>query len=771
VGVGNDGLIDGILAVSTISGSVLQANFGLDQLPNSLDASASYLNPGGTSTVTVPFTMFTGSDPEDGQYLPLTNKTIRITSMATNGTLYYNGIPVIMNQVIPSYNPALLSVDPNDGGVVVMFNYAFIDAAGEQDPTPALVTLYFYVCPEIVNQPLGGYICQGSTYTMSLSMNEGNTPVTYQWQISAINCQTGFIDIQGATNTNYTTLPLNATRYYRCLISSSNQLCSPFQSSCVTVTVNPAGQVNQPANQALCNGSATSVIFGTSNTGGTTTYAWTNSTTAIGLGASGSGNISFTAANTGTTPLVAIIVVTPTYTNGGINCTGPAKTFTITVNPTPHLVTHPQSSCSPNKIDLTAPDVTSGSTPGLVFTYWTNAAATISYPTPTMAMTGTYYIKGTVPGTGCYAIAAVSATINPLPTSFTTTGSGSYCAGGPGIEVIMSGSQLGVVYTMWNGCCNPLQINVAGTGGPISFGYQKLPGFYSILAENTATGCINWMYNCTYVSVDQPVPVSVSITPSANPVPSGSPVTYTAAPVNGGPAPFYQWKVNGANVGMNLPSYTYIPDNQDVVSCVLTSSLSCVTGNPAASNIIVNGVPGNSNVTGVVLAREVKCYSASQTLTIAGGGTTFVVENGGSATMIAGQKILYLPGTTVQAGGYMHGYISINNQYCMLQAPALPTVATMATGEEEPSMTSQESSFIIYPNPTNGNFTLEQKHGKIYDKVQVEIYGMRGERLLSGEMTGELKHEFWSSDLPHGLYFVKVVAGGYVETFKLVKTE
>ena len=61
--------------------------------------------------------------------------------------------------------------------------------------------------------------------------------------------------------------------------------------------------------------SDTAVAFGTPNTGGTTTYTWTNDDTSIGLAASGTGDIaSFTATNTGTAPVVATIVVTPHFT-------------------------------------------------------------------------------------------------------------------------------------------------------------------------------------------------------------------------------------------------------------------------------------------------------------------------------------------------------------------------------------------------------------------------------------------------------------------------
>ena len=55
----------------------------------------------------------------------------------------------------------------------------------------------------------------------------------------------------------------------------------------------------------------------------------------IGLAATGNGNIpSFVATNPSTAPVVATIVVTPHFSNGGKTCDGPTKTFTITVNPT-----------------------------------------------------------------------------------------------------------------------------------------------------------------------------------------------------------------------------------------------------------------------------------------------------------------------------------------------------------------------------------------------------------------------------------------------------
>ncbi|MFZ4521501.1 MAG: LamG-like jellyroll fold domain-containing protein [Bacteroidales bacterium] len=83
-----------------------------------------------------------------------------------------------------------------------------------------------------------------------------------------------------------------------------------------------------------------------------------------------------------------------------------------------------------------------------------------------------------------------------------------------------------------------------------------------------------------------PAPVSITITASANNVCSGSLVTFTAAPVNGGTAPQYQWKVNGINSGTNNPVFIHSPANNDAVTCILTSNAPGATGNPATSNVI-----------------------------------------------------------------------------------------------------------------------------------------------------------------------------------------
>jgi hypothetical protein len=175
-------------------------------------------------------------------------------------------------------------------------------------------------------------------------------------------------------------------------------------------------------------------------------------------------------------------------------------------------------------------------------------------------------------------------------------------------------------------------------------------------------------------------------------------------------------------------------------------------------------VPENLGVSGVVGNGVTNCYNASNTITVPDAGT-FTVEAGGSATFIAGQKVSFMPGASVLEAGYMHAYISTS--YC---SPAdAPFVAT-GTNEEVITTGLEHIYFSLFPNPTTGNFTLVQKGDRAVGNVKVEIFSMRGERVLTAQMVGEKQHEFVTSSLPTGLYFVKVVADDYTETIKLIKT-
>src|ERR1700743_1414356 len=77
----------------------------------------------------------------------------------------------------------------------------------------------------------------------------------------------------------------------------------------ITILFSLLTEANAQPNQTVANGASTTAV---NFTGAGCAFNWTNSNPAIGLPASGTGNIpSFTAINTGSTPITATISVNP----------------------------------------------------------------------------------------------------------------------------------------------------------------------------------------------------------------------------------------------------------------------------------------------------------------------------------------------------------------------------------------------------------------------------------------------------------------------------
>jgi len=90
-------------------------------------------------------------------------------------------------------------------------------------------------------------------------------------------------------------------------------------------------------------------------------------------------------------------------------------------------VTNPAAVCYPEKVDLTAKAITSGSDLGLLYSYFTDSEATKPLTAPeAVAVSGTYYIKGTN-SNSCETIVPVIVKVNSLPTAAISYPIQSYC--------------------------------------------------------------------------------------------------------------------------------------------------------------------------------------------------------------------------------------------------------------------------------------------------------------------------------------------------------
>jgi gliding motility-associated-like protein len=81
---------------------------------------------------------------------------------------------------------------------------------------------------------------------------------------------------------------------------------------------------------------------------------------------------------------------------------------------------------------------------------------------------------------------------------------------------------------------------------------------------------------------------SVTATASQLEVCSGTPVTFTASPVNGGVTPVYTWLVNGVPTGGSGPVFTSAGlVGGDTVQVVMQSSETCVSNNPDTADVTI----------------------------------------------------------------------------------------------------------------------------------------------------------------------------------------
>lgn len=281
---------------------------------------------------------------------------------------------------IPSFTAVNTTTIPQIASITVTPTYtnAGVSCAG----TPKTFTITVNPSPQ-VNQPTTAQvICNGGWYSYNFtSVNTGGA-TTYSWTNSntAIGLTaatgTGLMPSFKAVNTGL--VPTDTTIEVTPTYTYGGKSCTGLPTS-FTITVNPSADVVKPTNQVVCNGGSTAAVTLSSlNANGVTTYLWTNTNTSIGLPISGTGPVipSFTAVNKGNAPIMATIVVTPTYTYLGVDCTGPSKTFTITVNPSAELnEPTPQFVC--NGTGTTQVNFTSNNVGGTTTYSWTNNNTTI----------------------------------------------------------------------------------------------------------------------------------------------------------------------------------------------------------------------------------------------------------------------------------------------------------------------------------------------------------------------------------------------------------
>jgi len=593
----------------------------------------------------------------------------------------------------------------------------------------ATVTFTITVNPSgRVNQPSNQVVCKNAqTSQVVFSTTNTGGVTSYSWTNSNPSiglAASGTGNIASFMAMNSGTEPATATISVTAIFTNGQTSC-PGETRVFTITVNPSAQMIQPIDQVVCNGSITSVNFMSLNTGGVTTYSWTCSDPSIGLPSSGTGNIpAFTAHNFGVIPVVAIISVTPVFTGNSVSCQGNTKTFSITVNPTPSVnAVSDQELCAGT---ATTPINFTGNIPGTVFT-WTNSLPVIGLPasgsgnipsftTINQSADTLTAVVQVVPvftnqGLGCNGQPTdFTITVNPtLPVSVSISASNT---------AVCQGTQVLFLATPVNGGQTPLYDWIVNgvpyfTADPYNdLLYTPTNGDIVECILHSSLTCVSGnpaTSNAIPVTVYSKMPVSVTIDASSNPSCSGTPVTFTATPENGGQSPVFNWFVNGIPAGLNNPVYSYIPAEGDVVFCILTSSDTCITGNPDTSNHIImhlNALPIPA-ISGPVVACEgftgnvyaTQPGMSNYTWTVSAGG---IITSGGSPADNSVTITWSTPGAHQVAVNYTdpNGCTASSPAgFEVTVNPALPVSVQIAASSDS---VCQGSSVTFITTPVNG---------------------------------------------------------------------
>jgi uncharacterized protein (TIGR02145 family) len=432
-------------------------------------------------------------------------------------------------------------------------------------------------------------VCLGQTVTF----NAGTCPgCTYQW----INLGTG---LPVGNSQTFTT---GQAGIYKAIVTNTNNCQASDTVQLFTTT--PPVETNNPLSESICSGSSTNILLTASIPNATFSWTATGSSGFVSGFSGGTGNtINQVLTNTNTVNETVTYVITPAIGN----CAGSPVSYLVTVIPqSPVNITISSSGnniCAGTSVTFTATPTNGGSAPSYQWKVnGTNVGSNL--PVYTYLPLNGDNVKCVLSSSNTNCLSNNPATsniitmiVNPInPVNVLISSSAT---------AVCQGTSVTFTATPANGGLTPSyqwQVNGinAGTNNPI---YTYTPANndqVTCILTTSLTSCIlnnPATSNTITMTVSSNLPVSETISASANPVCAGSSVTYTATPVNGGTSPTYQWKVNGINAGSNSNLFTYIPLNNDIVSCLLTSNLTCTTGNPATSNSIIMSINGNPVVT------------------------------------------------------------------------------------------------------------------------------------------------------------------------------
>jgi gliding motility-associated-like protein len=336
---------------------------------------------------------------------PVIGTIIQPTCTISTGSVILTGLPPTGSWTLVRSPGALTTTGSGTSTTIPSLSegtYTFTVTNSLGCISPSSGNVVITAQPSIPSAPTVGAITPPTCSLSTGSVVMSGLPSTGTWTLTRYP---GAVTLSG-TGISITLTGLASGLYNYTLTTSTG--CVSVLSANVIIPVQPIvptppliGTITQPRSD-LPTGSV--VLNGLPGTGSWTLTLTPGNLTTLGAGITKTisglapGSYSFTVTNS-------------------TGCTSASsESFAInTLNGVPIVViTNPAPVCYPSTINLTAPQITVGSSLNLTYTYWADASGTIPYGTPTVATAGIYYIKGTTTD-GFFTIKPVTVLVYRIP--------------------------------------------------------------------------------------------------------------------------------------------------------------------------------------------------------------------------------------------------------------------------------------------------------------------------------------------------------------------
>ncbi len=408
-------------------------------------------------------------------------------------------------------------------------------------------------------------------------------------------------------------------------------------------------------------------------------------------------------------PNIANVTMAASGTYSLLVTTGSCSNITtasisITPNPTLSISGGTVAICAGSSVTLTASGAATYS--------WNNGAVTSTIaPTPTA--NASYTVIGTA--AGCTGTAVKSITVSPIPT-IAVTGNTLIC--GTGTNVLTAN---GANTYSWNNGATTASISVSPT----------ITTNYTVVGTNTVGNCINTFTTAITVAANP----TVSITGGTAAVCPGSAINLTASGAN-----TYSW-----NTGAATSTIAPTPTANASYTVVGTNTAGCT--NIAVQAVTVNAAPSVS-----IIGTSSICVGQNATLTASGANT--YSWNTGSALA----SIVVNP--TITTNYTVNGTSTVTG--CSASTTA-NLIVSPCSGLN--SLSAKINGLSVYPNPSNGEFTIELNNGL---NKTIEVTDLTGRVVLTSASSKD-KVNVNMANLANGIYYVKIQSDNAVEVIKIVK--